>query len=440
MIPRLAETLKRAAAWLWQPGQKLSEKAIKGGVWLLIGRVVARGADLIRLIAMAHLLSRDAFGEFAVAVLASTWVEGITETGFQSAMVQKAKKDPRDLDTAWSFGLLRGMALTLLLILLAPYISQFFERESLTPMLRVISLSFVLRSLANPAVAYLRKEMHFREIVILGSIPPYVALVVGLTLAYFWRSAWALILSMLAARATRALASHWLCPERPGLAWKRDSLRQLVSFGKWVWANNILTVVLLQLDSAVIGKLIGLPALGVYLMANRLSQTMIVELGNIQRTVAFPALVSVSGDPARTRSVYLRMFRWTFYGNGAFSLLVWLASQTLLPFLLSADWAPALSLVGILALAGFSRALQLLGGGFLYALGVPAWRFWMTLVRLVVLLALVFPASSRWGLEGVCLAVLAAALAGFVPYLVAVRSAAGLGLLDHLAALVRRTN
>jgi hypothetical protein len=105
----LADVGQRAgSAMLWQAMLHGSEKLI----------------DLARLLILAAILTPEDFGLLAVSLVAVTVFTGLTEMGVTLALIQRRSAEAVHYDTAWTFGVLRGLAVAVLVAAAAPWIVE----------------------------------------------------------------------------------------------------------------------------------------------------------------------------------------------------------------------------------------------------------------------------------------------------------------------------
>ena len=74
----------------------LSKKVSKGALWVTAASICARGLYLVSAIILARLLAPEDFGLMAIAMAIIAFSKGTTQTGFQSALIQKQDR-PEDL-------------------------------------------------------------------------------------------------------------------------------------------------------------------------------------------------------------------------------------------------------------------------------------------------------------------------------------------------------
>ena len=143
--------------------EPLSKRVIRGGVWVLALRILNRSLGFIRTIILARLLAPADFGLLGIAMLSISTLETFSQTGFQTALIQKKDNIESYLDTAWTVSAIRGLLLFLILFLSAPIIAEFFNSPQAVLIIRVVALSTLLSGLRNIGVVYFQKELEFKK-------------------------------------------------------------------------------------------------------------------------------------------------------------------------------------------------------------------------------------------------------------------------------------
>lgn len=88
-------------------------------------RISTRALGFIRTIILARLLEPSDFGLMGIAMLAIATLEAFSQTGFQTALIQKKENVEEYLDTAWTVSVIRGALLFFILFVLAPAVAAF---------------------------------------------------------------------------------------------------------------------------------------------------------------------------------------------------------------------------------------------------------------------------------------------------------------------------
>ena len=109
------------------PYPSFRERVLRAGMWSLFLQFAGRLLGLVRTIVIARLLSPNDIGLFAIAVIALNLLETFSRTGFLSALIHKQDLTRRDLDTAWTVHVIRGVLRSVFLWMAAPYIADYMR-------------------------------------------------------------------------------------------------------------------------------------------------------------------------------------------------------------------------------------------------------------------------------------------------------------------------
>src|SRR5919106_5585019 len=142
-------------------GRKLERRAVGGLVWMLSGVGFQALLRLVLLLILARLIGPESFGIVGAALVVVHVALVFSNLGISSAIVQRAQLDDRYLHTAFALALGQGALITLLIELLAPTITAFFDFDGLTAVLRLMGVVPLLANLGVIAEGLLRRELAF---------------------------------------------------------------------------------------------------------------------------------------------------------------------------------------------------------------------------------------------------------------------------------------
>lgn len=141
----------------------LSRKVTKGAFWVTVSGICSKGLGIISSIILARLLLPSDYGLLAISTAIVSMMQGLTTTGFSSALIQKQEKPEDFLNTAWTFELVKYFVLFLILFFFAPFFALFFKEPAAVAVLRVISFSLIFQGLTNIGIIYFRKKLDFKK-------------------------------------------------------------------------------------------------------------------------------------------------------------------------------------------------------------------------------------------------------------------------------------
>jgi O-antigen/teichoic acid export membrane protein len=403
----------------------LQRRAIRGGFWILSLRIGQQILALVRLVILARLLSPNDFGLMGIALLTIAIIDTLTQTGFELALVQRKEQTETYLDSAWTVGILRGVALFGLLQLLAPVAAGFFKSPEAENLIRAIGFSLLLKGFINIGTVYFQKELQFNKQFIYlfsGRLADFVVAVIAV---FILRNVWALILAFIAADVTRLIVSYAIHPYRPRLNLDTAKARELFRFGKWILGSGMVLFFLDQGDKGFIGRVIGATMLGFYQMAYRISNMPATEFAQVISLVTVPAYSKLQDRIAKLREAYLRVLQLTAFFSIPLAGLILVLAPDLTRIFLGEKWIPAAPVMQALAVWGAVRSIISTTGPVFVAVGKPRLMTKYQFIQLCALVVLIYPLSQRWGIVGTAFAVVLAGLAASVLFMRSVRTVTG---------------
>lgn len=384
----------------------LSEKVAQGGIWLFSLRFLSRGLGFVRTIILARLLAPADFGLVGISLLAISTLDSLSQTGLQPALIQKKDSSRACMDTAWTFLVIRGIVLFLILFLSAPAISRFFKMPAVDLLIKVIAISVILSGFRNIGIVHFQKEMKFDKhfkYEICGSL---IDLIVSIIFAFLLRNVWALVWGGLAGNVARFVMSYRLSDYRPRLAIDRTELYELFSFGKWILGTGVVYSVLAQVDSFTIGKIIGPTDLGYYQMAVLIAFLPSSEISYVLSQITFPAYSVIQDDSQRLKSAYLDVLRFTSLISIPIGVLLFVVAPEFIALFLGKAWLPVISCIQILVFSGISISITTTTMPVFSAKGKPKLETYLQACNLIILIILVYPLTKRYGINGTAAAIL----------------------------------
>jgi len=386
--------------------ETLSKKVVKGGIWVFALRITSRGLGFIRTIILARLLAPSDFGLLGIAMLAIATLETFSQTGFQAALIQKKDDVESYLDTAWTVSAIRGIVLFLILFFCAPIVAKFFNSPQATLVIKVIAISTLISGFRNIGILFFQKELEFNKQFFYELSATLVDLTVAITLAFILRNVWALVWGGLAANFVRLFMSYIIQPYRPRIRFEKEKFQELFSFGRWVLGSSILIFLITQGDDIFVGKMLGVTALGFYQMAYLISNLPATEITHVISQVTFPAYSKMQNDVKRLREAYLDVLKLTAFVSIPMAGGIFILAPEFTQIFLGAKWMPMVPAMQVLVLAGLVRSIAATTGPIFHGIGKPRIDTMWQVIRLIVLIALIYPLTMRWGILGVSITVL----------------------------------
>lgn len=386
--------------------ESLSHSVIKSGFWVFSLRIVQQLLGLTRLVILARILAPNDFGLMGIALLTMATLETFSQTGFQAALIQKKKDIKSYLDAAWTVLILRGFILFAILYLIAPYVVLFFNTPEAKPIIQVISLSILLQAFTNIGIVYFQKELQFNKQFVYQLSGSLADFIVAVSAVLILQNVWALVFGMLAGNAVRCFVSYLIHPYRPQLSSDLGKAKELFGFGKWVLGSSIIIFLLTQGDDIFVGKLLGATALGFYQLAYRISNMPATEITHIISQVTFPVYSKLQSDIPKLREAYLKVLQITAFLSFPIAGLIFVLAPDFTKIFLGEKWMPMVPAMQVLCLFGVTRALNGTMGSIFQGIGEPKIITFGASFQLILLTAIIYPLTRKWGILGTSLALI----------------------------------
>ena len=335
----------------------------------------------------ARILGPEQMGLVGFATLTLAVAESMSDTGLMQALIQNKIKHGKDeLGAAWTLQSSRGFSLALILVAVAGPISVFFHEPMVRQFLYIAAVIPVLRDTVNPGYAYLQREKNFRKTAFfeIGSSAVDLSLTLGaIHLGY---GASSVLLGTIAGEGTTLVLTWMLLSTRirPNFHW--GIIKELTGYGKWVWGTSVATFLLNQADKILVGKLLGTMQLGIYQVANRMSQLIISDSSTALGQYLFPVFSAghrISRDEARAHfDRTIRMVGLLAFSGAA---ILALGAGMLIRLALGPQWIEAVPYLRIMAFSMGFGAVIAVQIAYSRAIGKPQIVTHAVIVQLAVL-------------------------------------------------------
>lgn len=386
--------------------ERLSQRTVKGSLWVFLLRIVQELFSLVRTVILARILSPQDFGLLGIALLIMAILETFSQTGFKDALIQKKENINTHLNAVWTVLIIRGFILFTIIYLIAPFASVLFNAPEAKLIIRFIGFTVLFQSFTNIGVIYFQKELEFNKEFMYQFVGTLADFIVAVSVVLILRNVWALVLGLLAGSAVRCFLSYLIHPYRPRLSYNLGKTRELFKFGKWIFSSSILIFLVTQGDDIFVGKFLGVIMLGFYQMAYKISNIPATEITHMISQVTFPAYSKLQDEMPKLREAYLKVLQITAFLSFPISGLIFVLAPDFTRIFLGEKWMPMVPAMKALVLWGLIRSIGGTTGPIFQAIGRPEKITKYLLVQLVMLIILIYPTTMYWGIFGTSFAVL----------------------------------
>lgn len=387
------------------PETGLFALAVHGFTWTAAARFVSTFGNVVKYLVFARLLSPFDFGVTIVALSTLDLLSALTSASFDRALIQQEADIEPYLDTVWTTSIVRGIALTAIIVLACRPIAVFFRQESAYLVFCAVTPVALLRACQSPASALMHRRMQFHLVLALNTAELFASFTVGV-LAIVYVSDWrGLIIATIAGQTARTGLSYWYFPYRPKCRFNVEQARQMLRFGRWITGAGIAEFVSTQLDNFAVAHLLGPSSLGEYQLAFRIGEMPAGEFAMSASIVTFPLVARLNHDHLRWK-LFIYSAGGVAVVGFAYAMGILAAGDMLLQWLFTSKWSGALPALKVLSFYGLFQGLIVIGKSFFDGIGTPVSSFVIVLTRAITLAVLIYPLTVMYGTAGAAVAAL----------------------------------
>ena len=328
--------------------------------------------QLVFIMLLARLISKADFGIMSIALVVVGFIEIFAQIGIGPSLIQRKNLQPENIRAAFHFSLGLGGVFFLLMYVAAPWIGEWFNSDVLTNVLRWISFSFILSSIALIPRSLLIRHMQFKRLFAAAFISMAIGnLGIGLGLAYAGYGIWAYVGALLSQNALLGIAYWLIRPEGSRHIWGKWSwpdLRSMLVYGGKSTVFNWLNYTSTKVDTLIVGEFNqsnaastgGWSSTGVYDRSAHLMSLPITILGKLGDSVLFSGMSALQSDTQALNRVLMRglgLIAWVIFPGSL--ALAWFSTEVAV-ILLGKEYLEAGAVVRILFLGvGFRSLIKL---------------------------------------------------------------------------------
>jgi O-antigen/teichoic acid export membrane protein len=235
--------------------------------------------------------------------------------------------------------------------------------------------------------------------------------------AWFDRSIWAIVAGGFTGALMEVVWSHFLIPGKSNrFAWDKEAVKEIFSYGKWIFLSTILFFLCSQADRLILGKIFTLTMLGIYGIAFTLGDMPRQVIIAISGRVIFPSISMLADLPREELRAKILKNRKLILIPLAVGLAIFVSfGDQLILILYRKEYVAASWMMPILALGIWHTTLHNMMSSCLLAVGKSQYAAMgnlLTFVNLCITIPLAYHLKGNLG------AVIAVALGDLPTYVV----------------------
>ena len=324
-----------------------SNNVLKNFIWRFAERCGAQLVTFIVSIVLARILAPEDYGKIALITVFITILQVFVDSGLGTALIQKKNADELDFSSVFYFNFVVCIILYIGMFLAAPFIAQFYNDLSLTPIIRVISLTIIISGVKGIQQSYVSKNMLFKRFFYSTLGGTVFSAALGIGMAWAGAGVWAIVAQQLSNTAIDTLILWITVKWRPKkmFSWKR--LKSLLSFGWKMLVSSLLETVYTNIRSLIIGKMYSSSDLAFYNQGDKLPNVIVNNINTSIDSVLLPTLSKEQDDKERVKNMTRRAIKVSTYIMSPLMMGLAFCATPIVEIVLTEKWLPCVPFLQI---------------------------------------------------------------------------------------------
>ena len=376
---------------------------------------------------LSRLLTPNDFGLVGIAWILIELATKFGQTGIGHTLIQRHELTDRHVEIGFTLSTMLGGAVAGAVWLFAPRFGHLFDEPTVSLLLQVLSVTFVIGGVGVVPEHLLRRNLRFKQLMVADLLSYSSGY--GLTatiLAFQGFGAWALVWGEIMRVLIRTVTTSLYSPPRLRLRLAVREATDLIFRGAGYSLTQVFDFIVRTGGYFVVGRWLGATALGYYTRADRLASLPFQYLGGNLFEVIFPAMAQRQQRVDLVRTVYLHGVELLALAVLPVSALVLLCAPGIVTVVLGAQWSETVPVLRILAIGISFQTVGILNVAAIRASGAVSRETWRQAAHAFFV---VFGAwlGSHWGLTGVAVALVGTQIGACLLMTQAALSVLGLG-------------
>lgn len=384
--------------------EDIIQKSIRGSKWVTVGIFIQKIFGILSFLTIARLLDPSHYGVMAVVGIIINLLDIFLSPSFGQALIQKKEVDPKILNQVWSLSVYRGIILSIIIFLVAPYIQQFFNIPGLTDVLRFATSFILIQGFGNVGLTYIFRDLAFEKILLRDVVGMFIQFIVTLTWALISPSVWALAVGSFAMYLSTCIITFFISDYRPKFVFSFSQIKKLIGYSKWVIGQNVINYFSSIVDTLLIARVLDATKVGLYTKSKDIAIIPSSYLYQITYKVGLSAYAKIQNSMDIVRDSFIKTLDFALIISLIFTLVILGYGYEYIEVFLGAKWVSIFDILKLLSIGMIFRSVYFTSFPVFDGIGKPKLKFLSLMVQLLSALICIYIFRYE-GVQGIAIAI-----------------------------------
>ncbi len=381
--------------------------------WALIGQFTKLFLRFGVNILLAKVIAPSEFGLVGMVTVFITIFNVVSELGLVASIIQKNEVSEEELSSVFWVNVILGVFAAIVLFSISSFIADFYHKEELSLIIKVLSINFITSSFIITHNALLAKSLNFKAIELYSTIATIISSCVSIYMAFSGFGVWALV-SQQIINVNLTVALTWFFNKwRPLFSFNIRSIKEMLRFGFKVFLSSILNTVFSSIDVLIIGRYFSSSVVGIYSYAQMLVNTPVANFSSAFVRVLFPVLSNLQDNDQLMKITYKKVISVVNVVIIPVMVTVYIFAEPIVQVLFNEKWIGLADYIKYFALIGMIYPISAININIILAKGQAGEFLKLEIYKKVILVVGVL-IGINFGITGILRGILASSIASLL--------------------------
>ena len=383
----------------------LLRTTLKGLSWTTISSIVRSLTSLVQVSLLTRYLPKEDFGLIAIASIFIGFSQIFMDMGISNGIMHKQDTTRDQYCSLFWLNIICGVVLMTILIIIAPFVSSFYDESMLTNVIVILGIGLFMSSLGIQQKIILQKQLRFRLISTIEIVSSFFVILVTFIMVELECGIYSMVVPQMlnvAIPSVVFLIIGIITFKHIHFHFYLNETYPYLKIGSFSVASNVLSFFSREADIMIMSTIFGRDVLGGYSLCKKIVTALFDAINPILSRVLMPIFASIQSERTRLKNAYFHVVEVFICSNLPIYILVAIFSYGILHILYGKEYINVAYIMSIISLVYFYLSSWYPIGSLLIALGRTDLGLYFNIYQTLIVIPSVL-LGSIWGIEGVVL-------------------------------------
>lgn len=361
-------------------------------------------------IVMARILSPEDYGIFAVVNALAGYIMTTSNLGIGAAIIQKKNLSIEEIECIYSFTGVIGIILGIVMFILGAPLSEIYNNNVYYTLCQLLAVSVFLYSVNLVPNALLLRDERYNQVALRNVAVSVVSMALAFLIAALGGKYYALIGQSIAGTLIYYAWNVYTAKIhfRLNIKLTISAVKKIFKYSIFSFGGDSVGYLELNMDSLMIGPVLGSASLGIYDKAYRLLDYPVGNMAGVLNTILHPLLKEYQEQPGIIKMKYEKIEKFFSLISLFIVTVCFSCSNEIIHILFGEKWNDSIAVFQIMSIALYPKMLLATVNSVFSSLGDTKILFKSQVKRTFVVFCGVFAGVMSHSIENVAFGIVAA--------------------------------